>query len=88
MGIIGVVVLVIEVVVARSTRSESAGQTCRERPSSTGVSTSSHAEARMRGVRVTYTSGGHERSVTYPITLFLCPEKIHGSRTCKATTEG
>jgi hypothetical protein len=48
------------------------------------VSMSDSTEARMSGVQVTYTSGGQQRSVEYPLTMYLCPHKIRGSRTCAA----
>lgn len=46
------------------------------------VSMPDSAQARMSGVEVLYTSAGQRESVTYPITVFLCPGIIHGSRSC------
>jgi hypothetical protein len=48
------------------------------------VSMSDSTEASMAGVEITYTSAGQDRSLTFPITLFLCPHKIRGARTCAA----
>jgi hypothetical protein len=48
------------------------------------VSMSDSTQARMTGVEITYTSAGQDRSLTFPVTLFLCPHKIRGSRTCAA----
>ena len=46
------------------------------------VSRRDSTEARMDGVKVTYTSAGQTRSVTYPLTIYLCPGRIRGERTC------
>jgi hypothetical protein len=48
------------------------------------VSMPDSTEARMSGVEITYTSDGQQETVTYPLTIFLCPHKIRGSRTCAA----
>jgi hypothetical protein len=48
------------------------------------VSMPDSAQARMTGVKIEYTSAGQERSLIFPITLFLCPHKIRGARTCAA----
>jgi hypothetical protein len=38
-------------------------------------------EAKMTGVKVDYTSAGQQKSVIFPITLFLCPHVIQGNGT-------
>jgi hypothetical protein len=48
------------------------------------VSMPDSTQARMTGVEITYTSAGQERSLTLPVTLFLCPHKIRGSESCRA----
>ncbi len=48
------------------------------------VSMSDKTEARMSGVGVTYASDGQRETVTYPLTIFLCPHKVRGARTCAA----
>jgi hypothetical protein len=40
------------------------------------VSMPDSTQARMTGVKIDYTSAGQDRSLTFPITLFLCPHKI------------
>jgi hypothetical protein len=46
------------------------------------VSMSNGPQARMDGVEVTYTSAGETRSVTYPLTIYLCHGEIRGERAC------